>query len=93
MTDLVLAQHFKIADKIIVLGDHGIKEQGSWVTIQAKADSIGKFTSNLQSKNDVALSASFDRLGAQFRTTDEAKADLTRQTGDFAIYSTVPVQT
>ncbi|KFX93219.1 hypothetical protein O988_06925 [Pseudogymnoascus sp. VKM F-3808] len=79
-------QYFQAADQIVVLGDHGIKEQGTWQAIQVKAVSIAKFTPGPQSKSDVVLSTNFDQLRTQFRAKDEAEVDLARQTGDLALY-------
>ncbi|TVY43016.1 ABC transporter [Lachnellula occidentalis] len=80
------AQYFQAADHIVVLGDHGIKEQGSWQAIQGKASSVAKFTSSSQGRNDPGRSVNFDRLSAQARAKDEAEVDLARQTGDSALY-------
>ena len=76
----------------MVLGDHGIKEQGTWQEIKTKTASIAKFTLGPQDNNTV-LSANFDQLRAQFRATDEAEVDLARQTGDLALYGIVIVRT
>lgn len=77
----------------MVLGDHGIKEQGTWQEIKEKAASIAKFNHDPQTKSDVVLTANFDKLKAQVRAKDEAEVDLSRQTGDLALYGTVPAQT
>ncbi|KFY68700.1 hypothetical protein V496_00844 [Pseudogymnoascus sp. VKM F-4515 (FW-2607)] len=79
-------QYFQAADQIVVLGDHRIKEQGTWQAIQVKAVSIAKFTPGPQSKSDVVPSINFDQLRTQFRAKDEAEVDLARQTGDLALY-------
>jgi hypothetical protein len=92
MTDSTVAQYFQAADQIVVLGDHGIKEQGTWQAIQVKAVSIAKFTPGPQSKSDVP-STNFDQLRTQFRAKDEAEVDLARQTGDLALYGIVPTKT
>jgi hypothetical protein len=84
-------QYFQAADHIVVLGDHGIKEQGAWQDIKIKAASIAKFTSKSQVNNDPVLSSGFDKLGAQVRAKDEAAFDLARKTGDFALYGTALV--
>lgn len=86
------AQYFQAADHIVVLGDHGIKEQGNWQTIEGKASSIAKFTSSSQSKYNISQSANFDKLTAQTRAKDEAEVDLARQTGDSALYGNSPVK-
>lgn len=93
MTDSTVAQYFQAANQIVVLGDRGIKEQGTWQAIQVKAVSIAKFTPGPQSKSDVVLSTNFDQLRTQFRAKDEAEVDLARQTGDLALYGIVPTKT
>jgi hypothetical protein len=75
-----------MADHIVILGDHGIKEQGLWTNIRSKAESIDKFNLNPHVNGDVVLSANFDRLRAQVRAKDEAEVDLSRQTGDLRLY-------
>jgi hypothetical protein len=85
------AQYFQTADHIVVLGDHGIKEQGPWQDIKIKATLIAKFSSKPQASNNHVLSSGFDKLGAQVRAKDEAAFDLARTTGDFALYGTVLV--
>ncbi|TVY57487.1 ABC transporter FUM19 [Lachnellula cervina] len=79
-------QYFQAADHIVILEDHGIKEQGNWQTIKGKASSIAKFTSSSQGKHDPGQSVNFDKLSAQTRAKDEAEIDLARQTGDSALY-------
>jgi ATP-binding cassette subfamily C (CFTR/MRP) protein 1 len=76
----------------VVLGDHEIKEQGTWQEIQVKTASVAKFSPSSQDKNTV-LSANFDQLRAQFRATAEAEKDLARQTGDIALYGIVILYT
>lgn len=87
-----VAQYFQAADHIVILEDHGIKEQGNWQTIKGKASSIAKFTSSSQGKHDPGQSVNFDKLSAQTRAKDEAEIDLARQTGDSALYGRLPVQ-
>ena len=77
----------------MVLGDHGIKEQGTWQTIKVKAGSIEKLTLESQETNNIALSAKFDNLRAQLQAKDEAEVDLSRQTGDLSLYGISLVQT
>lgn len=80
------AQYFQTAGNIVILGDGGIKEQGTWQDIKAKTSSFMKFVPRSREGSDRALVAGFDRLGAQLRARDEAGVDLSRQTGDFALY-------
>ena len=81
-----VAQYFKAADRIVVLGQHGIIDQGNWQNIKIKAASTAEFSSSHHTKDNAVLSANFDKLSAQFRAKDEAETDLTRQSGDSALY-------
>ena len=92
LTYSAIAQFFQAADQIVVLGDHKVVEQGTWENFKFKAASIAKFSSSHQSKDNAILSANFDKLSAQFRTKDEAEIDLTRQSGDSALYGNFPSQ-
>ncbi|THV47959.1 hypothetical protein BGAL_0277g00120 [Botrytis galanthina] len=79
-------QYFERADHIIVLGDHGIIDQGNWQSIKIKAGSIAKFSSGNHIKDNAAVAAAFAKLSAQVRAKDEAEIDLARQSGDSALY-------
>ncbi|KAI1756695.1 putative ABC transporter [Xylaria castorea] len=80
------SQYFQAADHIVVLGNHGIIDQGPWQTIKVKAASLAKFSASHHLSENANLSASFDKLSAQLRTKDETEVDLARQSGDPAIY-------
>ncbi|KAI0555381.1 putative ABC transporter [Xylaria curta] len=80
------SQYFQAADHIVVLGNHGIVDQGPWQTIKVKAASLAKCSASHHLSENTNLSASFDKLSAQLRTRDETEIDLARQTGDPAIY-------
>ncbi|KAI1427713.1 putative ABC transporter [Xylaria sp. FL1777] len=80
------SQYFQSANHIVVLGEHGIIDQGSWQDIKVKAASIAKFSSGRPVKENAVLSANFDKLSAQVRAKDETEVDLSRQTGDPALY-------
>ncbi|KAF8851871.1 putative ABC transporter [Acephala macrosclerotiorum] len=80
------AHYFQAADQILIVGDGGIQEQGSWQDIKAKSNSIMKFVPKSRDASDGTLVAGFDKLNAQMRARDEAEVDLSRQTGDFALY-------
>lgn len=86
IADRLAAQYFPAADHIVVLGEHGIVDQGSWRNIKIKAASIAKFSTGLHTKNPTVLSANYDRLSAQLRTKAETEADLARHTGDPTLY-------
>ncbi|KAI1842151.1 hypothetical protein JX266_011684 [Neoarthrinium moseri] len=80
------AQFFPAAHHIVVLGNRGIVDQGSWQNINTKATSIAKFSSSHTSRENVILSANYDKLSAQLRAKDDTELDLARQTGDTALY-------
>ncbi|KAI1271579.1 putative ABC transporter [Xylaria sp. FL0933] len=80
------SQYFQLADHIVVLGECGVIEQGSWKDIKTKAPSVAKFASINHVKDNTVLSASFDKLSAQVRAKDEIKLDLERHTGDPSLY-------
>ncbi|KAI1820889.1 putative ABC transporter [Xylaria intraflava] len=80
------SQYFQFANNVVVLGDHGIIDQGSWQDIKVKAASIEKFSSSRHVKANTVLSANFDHLSAQIRARNETKVDLARQTGDPGLY-------
>ncbi|EMR80672.1 putative abc transporter protein [Botrytis cinerea BcDW1] len=79
-------QYFQSADHVVVLGDHGIIDQGDWQSIKIKAGSIAKFSSGNNIKDNAAVVAAFAKLSAQVRAKDEAEIDLARQSGDSALY-------
>lgn len=81
------AQHFPGADHIVVLGDNGVIDQGSWQNIKVKAASIAKFSPIDYAKDTTMLSTNFDKLAAQLRAKDETEQDLARQSGDPALYA------
>jgi ATP-binding cassette subfamily C (CFTR/MRP) protein 1 len=81
-----IAQYFQSADHVVVLGNHGVIDQGNWQSIKVKAGSIAKFSSGNHAKDNAAVSATFDKLNAQVRAKDEAEIDLARQSGDSALY-------
>ncbi|KAM0171092.1 hypothetical protein ACHAPF_008462 [Botrytis cinerea] len=80
------AQYFQSADHVVVLGDHGIIDQGDWQSIKIKAGFIAKFSSGNNIKDNAAVVAAFAKLSAQVRAKDEAEIDLARQSGDSALY-------
>jgi ATP-binding cassette subfamily C (CFTR/MRP) protein 1 len=71
---------------VVVLGNHGIIDQGKWHSIQVKAESIAKFTSKNHLKDTATTSATFEKL---VQAKDEAEIDLARQSGDSALYSNI----
>lgn len=86
---MAVAQYFNVADGIVILGDHGVKEQGTWEAIKVKAASIEKFIANTQGNNNIVSLANLESVHSQIKVEDEAAVDLSRQTGDFALYGIV----
>lgn len=88
---MTIAQYFPTADHIVVLGDHGIVDQGSWQNLNVRVASIAKFGSNhMASKENGILSANYNKLSAQLLAKDATEQDLARQTGDTTLYSCSP---
>ncbi|KAI1318298.1 putative ABC transporter [Xylariaceae sp. FL0255] len=81
------SQYFQTADKIVVLGDNMIVEQGAWHEIQTKIESIAKFSSGHRANADTVLGPNFAKLGNQVRVKDETRTDLERRTGDPSLYA------
>lgn len=75
-----------MADHIVVLEKHGILHQGNWQDIQIRIAPSAKLSSSHRTKDNTVLSANFENLGAQLRTKDETEMDLSRQSGDPALY-------
>jgi ATP-binding cassette subfamily C (CFTR/MRP) protein 1 len=71
------------------LRDRKVAEQGAWQTIQSKGASLAKFIPPKganRSEDDPYFKMTSERLNAQLLARDEAEVDLTRQTGDLAVY-------
>jgi len=54
--------------------------------MKVKAAKIAKFTTGHATQNDHVSSAELSKLFAQARAKEEAKVDLSRQTGDLSLY-------
>jgi len=61
-------------------------EQGNWENIKIKATSISKFSTSNSAKENAVILANFAKLNAQVQAKEETEADLSRQTGDPALY-------
>ena len=86
------AQFFEAADRVVIIGDGGVKEQGAWWDLKRKGAAIEKFIpsdGSNQSSSDIPA-ANLAKLSAQLRARDEAAVDLARQTGDITLYGTPP---
>ncbi|KAK1831127.1 ABC transporter, partial [Podospora conica] len=84
------AQFFEAADRVVILGDGGIQEQGAWRDLKTKGAAIEKFipsNGGHHSGGDAPTpTANLAKLSAQLRARDEAAVDLARQTGDITLY-------
>lgn len=87
---VAIAQFFEAADRVVILGDGGVKEQGPWRDLKRKGAAIEKFIPSKgghHSSSDIPV-ANLAKLSAQLRARDEAAVDLARQTGDITLYGT-----
>ncbi|KAI1405376.1 putative ABC transporter [Hypoxylon fuscum] len=82
------SQYYHLSNQIIIIGEGGIREKGTWEELQGKVSAIVKFVpdSHTSGEDDTAQSENLVKLSAQLRATDEAEVDLSRQTGEFALY-------
>ncbi|KAI0391308.1 putative ABC transporter [Xylariaceae sp. FL0594] len=81
------SQYFDSADHIVVLGDRGIVDQGVWANVRVKPTSISKFSLTRSGEDDSVLTTNFARLDAQVHAKEDTEADLSRRTGDPALYT------
>ena len=70
----------------MVLGDRQVVDQGPWKDLKIQAASVTKFSSHGSEKNAGRISESFNRLNTQLQIKEEAEVDLSRQSGDTALY-------
>nr|WNZ75576.1 hypothetical protein [Trichoderma harzianum] len=78
------AQHFHVADEILVLEKGRIASRGSWDALRSSLSELSKFTFTGTAKKPEAA------LKATKRTSPsnaDAEEDLYRKTGDFSLYS------
>ncbi|KAH8680546.1 ABC transporter [Xylariales sp. PMI_506] len=79
------AQHFHLADHVIVLEDARIEEQGSWDQLKSRQDHITKIIEhNHGASSDAPRKDS--NLQSQVRTKAKAAIEIDRQGGDSALY-------
>ncbi|CRG86131.1 Multidrug resistance-associated protein 6 [Talaromyces islandicus] len=79
-------QYFNVADHIVVLEDHRILNQGHWQDIKIGGAPSAKLSSGYRTKDNNILSTNFEKLGAQLLAKDETEMDLSRKSGDPALY-------
>ncbi|KAL7813269.1 P-loop containing nucleoside triphosphate hydrolase protein [Trichoderma aethiopicum] len=78
------AQHFHVADEILVLEKGRIATRGSWDELQSSLSELTKFTfAQAEKKPEAAAKV----VKAKSQSTADAEEDLYRKTGDFSLYS------
>lgn len=82
-TNALEAQHFHVADEILVLEKGRIATRGSWDELQSSLSELTKFTfAQAEKKPETAAKA----VKAKSQSTADAEEDLYRKTGDFSLY-------
>ncbi|KAI0381939.1 ABC transporter [Hypomontagnella monticulosa] len=79
-------QYFHLSDKVIILKDGRIKEQGKWDELISRDPQILKVIPSEDHAHEAAP-VSFNRLPPQQESYENAAANLKRKTGDSALYS------
>ncbi|UKZ49723.1 hypothetical protein TrVGV298_003971 [Trichoderma virens] len=78
------AQHFHVADEILVLEQGRIASQGSWDELKSTLSDLSKFTFAEATKRLEAVPKTVKRTS---QASTDAEEDLYRKTGDFSLYS------
>jgi ABC-type multidrug transport system ATPase subunit len=91
---MLIVQHLPLADHIIILDDKGeIAEQGTWEELRAEAGYISKVVlKEMEAGENKARdrTEARDKLQVRPEQPDSNMQDITRKTGDVALYSTLP---
>lgn len=83
-----VAQHFYVADRIILIENGTIKTQGSWETMKSYATEMQKFTFENMASRGLPIDADpSDRQRAAALANHDAEEDVRRKTGDLSLYS------
>lgn len=77
------AQHFHVADEILVLEKGRILSRGSWVELKTTLTNLSKFTFTQTAKRAETISNAAKLIP---RPSTDAEDDLYRKTGDFSLY-------
>ncbi|KAL7951361.1 P-loop containing nucleoside triphosphate hydrolase protein [Trichoderma barbatum] len=78
------AQHFHVADEILVLEQGRIASRGSWNELKSSVTELSKFTVAKAAKAPEAVLRTIKRSP---QANTDAEEDLYRKTGDFSLYS------
>ena len=85
------AQHFQLADQIVVLGRDGkIAQMGTYAFLRSQPGYIGGILLKLSQQQDqsMAVVSPPTRSKSIKGPCDDDMKDMTRKTGDMAVYST-----
>lgn len=92
--DASTAQHFPLADHIIILdGDGKIAEQGTWGDLRARAGYISKVVLKEQGESEEeARNDTEERATIQIppKQLESSTRHTNRKTGDFSLYGMLP---
>ncbi|KAL7797360.1 ABC transporter type 1, transmembrane domain-containing protein [Trichoderma ceciliae] len=78
------AQHFHVADEILILEKGRIASRGSWDELKSSVSELSKFTFAEATKSPKAALKSLKRTP---QSNTEAEEDVYRKTGDVSLYS------
>ncbi|KAK4069703.1 uncharacterized protein Triagg1_6833 [Trichoderma aggressivum f. europaeum] len=78
------AQHFHVADEILVLEKGRIASRGSWDALKSSLSELSKFTFTETAKKPEAVLKVTKKAS---QSNADAEEDLYRKTGDFSLYS------
>lgn len=78
-----VAQHFHVADEILVLEQGRIASRGSWDELKSSVSELSKFTFAEATKRPEAVPKTIKRTS---QANADAEEDLYRKTGDFSLY-------
>jgi len=80
------AQHFRLADQIILLGAKTIQAQGDWNAMKEKSTEIRKYMLE-QSSAKAGLDGNTSSTSAvKAQANTDAAEDLSRRVGDLSLY-------
>jgi hypothetical protein len=78
-----------LADKVILLGDGMIQEEGLWSDLKKLPRTLEKITQNTTDLGRTTISKASVPAFPQGRATSDVTSDLLRTTGDTALYGEI----
>lgn len=79
------AQHFHLADQIILIENGRIEQQGKWFTMQNRTLEMQKFSFH-ETEEPTEAAARIMKQKAKAQADEDAEQDLHRTTGDISLY-------